>query len=177
MGFPYWGSDTGGSAGEVDREIAGRWIAFSAFNAVFQLPALRDTELLPGLRFYGRLHHRLTEYSYRAALQAQKTGLPVVRPLFVAFPNDSQAWSFWQEFMYGDDLLVGAIWQKGQRSFSMYLPAGKWVDAWDGREYKGPATVNVDCPPHKIPIFVRRGAKVSLGDLASEWSHAKTQSR
>jgi alpha-D-xyloside xylohydrolase len=178
MGFPFWGAEAGGAAGPLDREVAARWIAFSAFNAVFQ-PGRTATEpeLAPYLRFYGALHQRLQEYSYRAAQQAHKTGLPLVRPMFLAFPRDPAAWDHWQQFLYGDDLLVGAVWQKGQASFPMYLPQGKWVDAWTGKEHTGPATVTVNTPGHKIPLFLRRGAKVSLGDLNAEWAVAQKRER
>lgn len=171
MGFAYWGSEV--RLG--DRETGARWLAFGAFQPIFRVPApvSADPELLAIERFYARLHHRLMDYSLRSAQHAVKTGLPLIRPMILAFPKDSAGWDRWQQFQYGDDLLVGVVWKKGQKDFPMYLPPGKWVDAWSGKEYSGATTVTVETPLHKIPIFVRRNARGLLGDLSTEWTAAQ----
>jgi alpha-glucosidase (family GH31 glycosyl hydrolase) len=113
------------------------------------------------------------DYSLRTAQQTAKTGLPLVRPMFVAEPKEAQSWDRWQQFFYGNDILVGVIWQKGQSSFPMFLPQGKWVDAWSGKEFNGPTTVTVEAPLYKIPLFLRRNARGLLGDLNAEWAAAQ----
>jgi len=171
MGFPYWGADVRLD----DREIGARWLAFGAFQPLFRVAAgpPSDPELLAIWRFYARLRQRMMDYSLRTAQQSVKTGLPLLRPMFVAEPKEAQAWDRWQQFFYGNDILVGVIWQKGQHSFPMFLPQGKWVDAWSGKEFNGPTTVTVDAPLHKIPLFLRRNARGLLGDLNAEWAAAQ----
>jgi alpha-D-xyloside xylohydrolase len=71
--------------------------------------------------------------------------------------------------LYGPDLVVSPVWQKGQRSQEAYLPAGStWRDAWGTREYPGGQTGVVPAEPHQIPIFVRVGSTLGPGDLPRE---------
>ena len=72
------------------------------------------------------------DYSYALAEQAHQDGTPIVRPLSMMFPDDSNALDHWDEFFYGNDILVGVLWQEGQQQLDMYLPEGNWKDA--GRE-------------------------------------------
>jgi alpha-glucosidase (family GH31 glycosyl hydrolase) len=69
--------------------------------------------------------------------------------------------------MYGPDILVSAIWEKGKTQHSLYLPGGeKWIDAWDKTKiYSGGETITVDAPVYKMPIFIREGSSVDLGDI------------
>ena len=101
--------------------------------------------------------------------------MPIVRPLFLVEPKSPAAWTNWWTYLYGSDLLVSPIWEKGKRSQQVYLPAGsRWRDAWSGKVYSGGQTITVNAELHQLPLFVRAGAKVNLGDLNQEWkeSHA-----
>ena len=126
-----------------------------------------DKELIAVWRMYAKIHNKLQNYSYRYAKEAHETGMPIVRPLFLVYPQQKQAWNDWQTYLYGDDILVSAIWQKGKNEHSIYLPSGeKWRDAWHPEKvYEGGKTVTVKMPFHQIPIFIRDGSNVDLGDL------------
>lgn len=181
MGFPYWGSDTGGYWGDVNQfthENVVRWLAFSCFTPIMEVGPLwngavwdmpytpsYDTTLIATYRLYATLHTRLKDYSYKMAKLAHQTGAPIVRPMAMAFPDDKKAAERWNEYMYGTDILVGIIWRNGQRTFDMYLPEGIWKDAWTGKTYKGPTEISVDCPLPKIPIFIRKSSDINLGNL------------
>ncbi len=129
-------------------------------------PGTYDAELIAVWRLYAKLHQQLLDYTYRCAVQARATGMPVVRPLFLVAPNEAPAWQDYPTYLYGPDILVSCVWKTGARQWPVYLPAGsKWVDAWDGKVYDGGQTVTVATPVHKMPIFVKEGAKVQLGDL------------
>ena len=93
--------------------------------------------------------------------------MPIARPLFIAFPKQPQTWADWQTYMYGPDILVSAIWEKGKTQHSLYLPAGeKWIDAWDKKKiYNGGQKITIDTPVYKIPIFIRQGSTINLGNL------------
>jgi alpha-glucosidase (family GH31 glycosyl hydrolase) len=180
MGYPFWGSDTGGYwQGDPDREVLARWLAFSCFTPIFEVgptenrglwdlrtePAY-DIELIAIWRLYAHLHNDLADYTYRHARLARETGMPVVRPLFLEFPEQEQAWREWQGFLYGEDLLVSPVWRKGKTQHEIYLPAGvNWTSAWDGKEYEGGQTISIPTPLYKIPIFLRAGSKLALRDL------------
>jgi len=185
MGYPNWGSDTCGySKQTLDHDLCMRWLAFSCFSPIMEVGPTRDvgfwnlpreprydTNVIAAWRLYARLHHRLQDYSYAQAQEATKTGLPIVRPLFLVDPQAPGAWQNWWTYLYGSDILVSPVWAKEQRTQDVFLPAGqKWQDAWDpARVYEGGQTVRVEAPLHQIPIFVRAGSGIELGDLNQEW--------
>lgn len=185
MGYPNWGSDTCGYHGrQIETEVCARWLAFSAFTPIMEVGPTKnvafwdlprtpsyDETLIAVWRFYARLHQRLVDYSYKYAVEAHQSGMPIVRPLLLADPKARQAWSNWWTYLYGPDLLVSPIWEKDKRSQEVYLPAGaKWKDAWGPEKiYDGGQSISVQADLHQIPIFIRVGSNVDLGDLDREW--------
>jgi alpha-glucosidase (family GH31 glycosyl hydrolase) len=192
MGYPNWGSDTCGYNQQLlEQEVCARWLAFSAFTPIMEVGPTRnlgfwdlprdpqyDEVLIATWRLYARLHERLKAYSYAQATEAQRTGMPIVRPLFLADPGAPEAWSQWWTYLYGPDLVVSPVWQKGQRTQHVYLPSGShWRDAWGRGVYPGGQDVIVPADPHQIPIFVRVGSALDLGDLQQEWTDAQAVAR
>jgi len=182
MGYPLWGSDIGRYWGtDLDREVTARWLAFGCFNPIMEVSTTEDKglwdmddkpqydpELIAVWRNYATLHTQLIDYTYQQAQETNKTGIPLARPLFMVYPEQAQAKKDWQTYLYGPDILVSAICQKGKEKHEVYLPKGEtWVDAWDGKEYQGGQQMAVDVPLYKIPVFVRKGADVDLGDIQS----------
>jgi alpha-glucosidase (family GH31 glycosyl hydrolase) len=187
MGYPNWGSDTGGYNNQsMDTEVVGRWLGFSCFTPIMEVgpthnvafwdyhhPPSYDAELIAIWRLYARLHARLADYSYAQAQVAHETGLPIVRPLFLIDPNAPAAWTNWWTYSYGPDILLSPIWKKNQRTQDVYLPTGQqWRDAWSGKTYDGGQVIQVEAELHQVPLFVRVGSKVDLGDLQKEWVDA-----
>jgi alpha-glucosidase (family GH31 glycosyl hydrolase) len=122
-----------------------------------------DIELIAIWRLYAKLHTRLMDYSYACAKEARESGIPIVRPLFLVYPEQEQAWENWQTYLYGPDILVSPVWEKATEAHSLYLPAdAEWVDVWDVNTtvYEGGQDVTVDVPLYKIPIFVRKDAEI-----------------
>jgi alpha-D-xyloside xylohydrolase len=104
--------------------------------------------------------------------------MPIVRPLFLADPAAPAAWSQWWTYLYGPDLLVSPVWQKGQRTQQVYLPAGsRWKDAWGRGVYPGGQEIVVPADVHQIPIFVRVGSTIDLGNLNQDWRDAQAIAR
>jgi alpha-glucosidase (family GH31 glycosyl hydrolase) len=174
LGFPFWGSDTGGYYQFKQRDVFARWLQFSAFCALMEIgghgshapwdmptePAY-DDEMIAIYRRYVRLHHDLIPYTMRQAEEAARTGLPIARPLVFAWPDDPQVADRWDEYLFGADLLVAPVWRNGDRRREVYLPAGRWEDFWDrSRTFDGPTTITADAPLDVIPVFVRAGAVV-----------------
>ena len=138
IGFPIWGSDTGGYVSVMDHELTARWLAFSCFCPIMEIgptenrglwnlktPPHYDSQLIAIWRLYSIIHTNLIDYSYQQAKNARKTGMPIVRPLFLQYPDQQQAWQDWQTYLYGPDILVSAVWQKNTQEHSLYLPAGE----------------------------------------------------
>jgi alpha-D-xyloside xylohydrolase len=190
MGYPNWGSDTCGyNQQTLDQDMCARWLAFSCFTPIMEVGPTRnvafwnlprepkyDAELIAVWRLYARLHQRLVDYSYKQGQTAARTGMPIVRPLLLVEPKAPEAWSNWWTYQYGPDLLVSPIWEKGKRTQEVYLPAGqKWRDAWrPDKTYEGGQTITVDAELHQIPLFVRIGSGLEVGDLNREYTESKT---
>ncbi len=181
IGFPIWGSDIGGYwQGDLDREVCARWLAFGCFCPVMEFGPTEDrapwnmkkephydSELIAVWRLYAKIHASLADYSYNLAKEANETGMPVVRPLFLEYPEQPEAWADWQTYQYGPDILVSAIWEKGTKTHTLYLPAGtRWKDAWEPEHsYEGGQSIEIETPLYKIPVFIKADSKINLGNL------------
>lgn len=183
MGYPIWGSDTGGYwGGTTTHELFARWLGLSAFSPIMEIGPMNDrapwdmpdgtgynAEAIATWRMYALLHDHLKDYSAKYAQKAHETGTPIMRPLFVEYPNDERAWDVWDEYLYGDDYLVAPVIEKGADEREVYLPEGAWIDYWNPEEspIEGPTTVTVNTPLHKTPIFLRSGSDQKILDLQS----------
>jgi alpha-glucosidase (family GH31 glycosyl hydrolase) len=186
MGFNVWGSDTGGYHQGFNRETTARWLAFSAFCPLMEVGPTGnrglwnapwdpgyDGQLIAIWSLYAQVHDRLGDYLYECAKHATATGEPIVRPLTVQYPYDFDARRWWDEYLLGEDILVCPVWKSDVRSREVYLPEGEWIDAWrPASTFEGPQNLTMDCPLHKIPVFVRKGSGVDLGDLNETYTEA-----
>ncbi|MGC9530344.1 MAG: glycoside hydrolase family 31 protein [Candidatus Bipolaricaulaceae bacterium] len=202
MNFPIWGSDTGGYGGRPSREVLSRWLGFSCFSPIMEVgPTANlapwswapdgaqagvgpdgyrftphyDHQLVAVWILYARLHADLADYLYQQARLAHQEGIPIVRPLPLAFPDRPEYVDRFQEYLLGPDLLVRPVWEPGADRVEVWLPPGQWVDAWNGARLVGPSRVEVAVPLHKIPVFLRQGASLSLGHLPARWEEAQRQ--
>ena len=173
LGFPIWGSDTGGYYQFKDREAFARWIEFSAFSGLMEIggkgthapwdmpttPA-HDDEMIDIYRRYTQLRATLQPYVVAAAAEAA-TGMPIVRPMPFVDRKDARLADRWDQYMFGSDLLVAPVWKVGQRSREVYLPRGEWRSYFDrSRTFRGPRTLTLDVPLDEILVFERVGATV-----------------
>jgi alpha-glucosidase (family GH31 glycosyl hydrolase) len=173
MGFPIWGSDTGGYYEFKDRDVFARWIELSCFSGIMEIGGVRnhapwnmptepsfDMEMIEIYRRYTTLREELLPYIVDAAAQAGKSGLPIVRPLSFLDRTDPNLQDRWDQYLFGPDLLVAPIWRIGQRSREVYFPAGKWRSLWDeSSQFEGPATVELNAPLDTILVFIRGDAR------------------
>jgi hypothetical protein len=116
-------------------------------------------------RRYLKLKMRLTPYIYTYTRAAYDTGVPMVRAMVLEFPDDPATWSkrTQYQFMAGEWFLVAPVYEDTTVRNDIYLPAGKWIDYWDGREYNGPTVINgYSAPLEKLPLFVKAGAIVPM---------------
>jgi alpha-glucosidase (family GH31 glycosyl hydrolase) len=173
LGYPIWGSDTGGYYEFKDREVFARWIEFSAFSGIMEIggkgthapwdmptePTF-DQELIDIYRTYTDLRSTLHDYIVDAAADAA-TGMPIVRPLVFLDRKDKRARDRWDEYLFGPDLLVAPVWKSGDRQREVYFPRGTWRSFWNSDDVvKGPRTRTVDVPLEMIPVYVRGDAQV-----------------
>jgi alpha-D-xyloside xylohydrolase len=169
-----WGSDTGGYIRVPDKEVFARWLEFSAFSPMMEIligPKRTiwddyDEELVGIAKTYDVVHHDLIPYTRSYLYQSTKTGMPVMRPLAFAYPAESGLSDMWDEYLYGENIVVAPVTSAGVTSRNVYLPQGRWMDYNDQRTvYDGMKTITAAAPLGIIPLFVREGAIVPRGDI------------
>ncbi|WP_449062172.1 TIM-barrel domain-containing protein [Planomonospora algeriensis] len=166
-GIPFWSHDAGGFTGRPTDDLYVRWTQFGAFSPLLRLHGTTSREPweFPEVEAEAvaalRLRYRLMPYIYTAAVEAARTGAPMMRALCVDHPDDPVAWRADLEYLLGRDLLVAPMTSPdGVRK--VYLPAGEWVDHWTGEVLAGGRHVTVSAPLSRIPLFVRRGAVIPV---------------
>jgi alpha-D-xyloside xylohydrolase len=174
-GLALWSHDIGGYRGMPEPELYVRWAQFGLFSSHSRMhgdsprePWRFGDEALAIVRKFARLRYRLFPYIRSAALEARDTGLPVLRTLPLAFPEDPNAAGWDHEYMFGPSFLVAPVIRKldelgrGRPRLHVYLPPGEWIDYWTGRGVRGPAVVEAAAPLDIVPLFVRAGAIIPM---------------
>ena len=143
-GFGYWSHDIGGFEGRPAADIYKRWIAFGLLSShsrmhgssSYRVPWAFDDEASDVLRHFTALKCRLMPYLWGAAHEAHATGVPMMRPMMVEFPDDQGSGTLDRQYMLGDRLLVAPVLSAdGETDF--YLPPGSWVHLLNGTELSG----------------------------------------
>ena len=167
-GQPFWGSDIAGYMGDATPELFIRWTQFAAFTPLMMVhmqsnkgPWDYSEQALDIYRRFARLHTALYPYFDNAAREAANAGVPIIRPMVLAFPDDPAAAKEQFQYMLGPDLLVAPMFQSGT-SRSVYLPRGTWTDYWSGRRISGPRQIEIHAPLEQMPLFVRDGAVIPM---------------
>ncbi|MHC4572733.1 MAG: glycoside hydrolase family 31 protein [Planctomycetota bacterium] len=115
-------------------------------------------------RYYLKLRYRLHPYLYSGAIEAHLSGRPPLAALVFDYEDDKNTYDKDFEFMLGRNLLVAPVLEK-VNEWSVYLPKGKWIHYWTGKEYTGPKTVTVSAPLYGkdgLPMFVKSGAIIPM---------------
>jgi alpha-D-xyloside xylohydrolase len=167
-GISLWGSDIAGYAGTPDRETFIRWTQFATFCPFMQVHMTSNLgpwdfgeEAQEIFRKFAVLRSQLFPYLYDAAHESARSGMPVIRPMALAYPDDATARQQVYQFLFGEDLLVAPMYQRGMRR-TVYLPKGVWFDYWSGARHEGPTFLEVDVPLDRIPLFARAGAIIPM---------------
>ncbi|MHC4617707.1 MAG: TIM-barrel domain-containing protein, partial [Planctomycetota bacterium] len=128
------------------------------------LPWLMTPEQQELLRYYLKLRYRLHPYLYSSAIEAHQTGRPILGVLVYDYQDDINTYNKGYHFMVGRQILVAPVLEETER-WTVYLPAGKWIHYWTGRQYTGGQTITVDAPLYGkagLPMFVKAGAIIPM---------------
>jgi alpha-glucosidase len=170
-GVPFVGADIGGFMGSPGAELYTRWLEAAALTPYFRthsndVSAPREPWAFgPEHEAINRrsieLRYRLLPYLYTLFEDNERTGLPPMRPLWFAYPGDTQASLVDDEFLVGGDLLVAPVLFEGRTKRDVYFPKGDaWIDWWDGSRHEGGTFAPIDAPLDRLPLFIRAGASV-----------------
>lgn len=153
----------------LDPVVYVRWMQFGAFSSHVRAhgkaphePWAYGEQAEDIARRYLQLRYRLLPYIYSAAVQASRTGLPVVRPMVLEFQADPTTYHIDTQYMFGDSLLVAPVTSLANR-VRVYLPAGSWVDYWTKELRAGGTWIEVEAPLDTLPLWVRAGSIIPLG--------------
>lgn len=174
-GLVMVGSDVGGYSGEADAEMFARWMQLGAISPFLRAHTMDGAKSQEPWEFGLEVEdvsraalierYRLMPYLYTLLHEAAETGAPILRPLVWHFQSDPTAAALDDEAMLGPSLLYAPVLEAGATTRRVYLPAGRWYDAWSDAVYEGPATVEVDLRLASLPAFVRAGAIVPRAEL------------
>ncbi len=164
-GFSFWSHDMGGFVTASPEDIYRRWLPFGflsshtrAHGAPPTEPWLISESFTDAFRACAEMKYQLMPYVYAQAKDCSERGLPMVRALFVEYPDDPGAWLVEDEYLFGSQILVAPLLESGD-SRVCYLPRGKWIDYQSGQVYEGGyQTIRAG----KIPcvILVRDGSLI-----------------
>src|SRR6266542_3985056 len=126
---------------------------------------LRNPEVEPICRKYLELRYRLMPYLYSVVRESHETGLPIMRALWLHYPEDVQAVARGDQYLWGRDILVAPVTEKGAQSRQVYLPRGNWYDFWTEEKIEGGREIAKAVDLSTMPLFVREGAIIPLGPV------------
>lgn len=169
-GIAFAGPDIGGFAHHTSGELLVRWTQMgslfpycrnhSELRSIRQEPWCFGPEVEEICREYIGLRYRLLPLIYSLFREAAETGLPVIRPLVLEYPDDSHVTNLCDQFLLGEQLLAAPVYRPGTTCRAVYLPAGTWIDYWSGQSYEGGQHILADAPLERLPLYVKAGAIV-----------------
>lgn len=126
---------------------------------------LHNAAVEPIIKKYLELRYRMLPYIYTAARECCETGLPMMRALWLHYPDDPAATARGDQFLWGRDILVSPVVEKGATTRKLYLPRGKWIDFWTEEVVEGGREIERPVDLEATPLHVRAGAIVPLGPV------------
>jgi len=126
---------------------------------------LHNAQVEPVCRKYLELRYRLLPYLYSAVRECSTTGLPVMRGFWLHYPDDKVALTRGDEYLWGRDMLVAPVTDKGATGRTLYLPRGLWYDFWTEEQIAGGHEVSRTVDLATMPVYVRAGAILPLGPV------------
>ncbi len=162
------------------RELYIRWLQFGAMLPVFRSHGTdtprepwqfggEDSAEYACIRDTVAMRYRLLPYLYSTAAQACREGLPMIRAMLTAFPEEAWLHAAGDQYMLGDALLVKPVTRAaadGGETTEILLPAGGWYDWFTREYYRGGRAVRTKTPLNRFPVLVREGSILPVAEGA-----------
>jgi hypothetical protein len=154
-------------------ELIARWYQYGTFLPTMRAHGMRKhteawsygKQAEAVIAKYLKLRYTLMPYIYSLGKHTYDTGAPFMRPLFMDFPNDAKVSNLGDQYMFGPAFLVAPMTEQGMTSREVYLPAGSdCYDFWTNKKYAGGQTITAAAPIDIIPLFVRAGSIIPMGE-------------
>lgn len=180
-GLPFWGWDLAGFSGDVPTaELFVRATQMATFCPIMQYHAESkgehnqdrtpwniydrsgDIRAITVYRYYANLRMNLLPYIYAQALKSSRTGLPLMRAMIVDFESDPNTHEIWDQYMFGDNLMIAPIINEGEIERNIYFPEGAWINFFTGKMEKGPKNISVSASLEEIPVYIKANSIIPL---------------
>ncbi|WP_284646293.1 glycoside hydrolase family 31 protein [Paenibacillus silviterrae] len=175
VGIPFWSQDVGGFCTSPDSSESFfirsyQWGLLSPLSRAHgdrTEPWAYGDRAFRIVKEYIKLRYRLLPYLYSLAYGAVLSGVPMMRPLFYEFPEDTATYGCDYQYMLGDGLLVAPIVEETEvedlsATREIYLPSGEWIDYWTEQRWEGGRTYSYDAAIDKLPLFVKSGTLLPM---------------
>jgi hypothetical protein len=161
------GSEPGST--KLPDDLYARWVQMGTFQPIDRLHS-NHSDRLPwqygpaanaSAKKFLNLRKKLQSYTYAAAVEATRTGTPIVRAMYLAYPGEQDAYATaGNQYLYGRDLLVAPVTTPGATAATTvwFPPGSTWTDYFTGKRYQGGTTASVTTTLDTMPVFVRSGA-------------------
>lgn len=179
-GFSFWSHDIGGFVLKTPEELYRRWTPFGMLSSHVRShgappkePWEYGEDFMNAFREADNMRYRLMPYIYAQAKDCTEKGLPMVRALFIEFPDDPGSWLIDNEYLFGADILVAPLFEESTGR-DVYLPPGNWTDYQTGKVYSG-GWHQIEAGKIPIIMLVRGGSVIPHIKLAQstqfmDWS-------
>ncbi len=180
-GFTFWSHDIGGFVKRTPEDLYRRWLPFGMLTSHSRThgappkePWEYNESFNDAFRLADDMKYKLMPYIYAQAKYSSEHGLPMVRALFVEFPEDAGSWNVDDEYLFGADMLVAPMFENGTGR-DVYLPKGKWIDYQTGKAYEG-GWHYIETGEIPVVALVRDGAvlphiKLAQSTKDMDWSN------
>uniref|UniRef100_A0A1A8FER3 Glucosidase, alpha, neutral AB n=1 Tax=Nothobranchius korthausae TaxID=1143690 RepID=A0A1A8FER3_9TELE len=170
VGISFCGADVGGFFKSPSPELLVRWYQTGAYQPFFRAHAHLDTprrepwlfgpENTALIREVVRQRYTFLPYWYQLFYHAYRTGEPVMRALWVEYPQDPATFAVDDEFLIGRDLLVHPVTEEGARGVTAFLPGKEevWFDIHTFQKHNGAQNLYIPVTMSSIPVFQRGGS-------------------
>jgi alpha-D-xyloside xylohydrolase len=179
-GFSFWSHDIGGFVNKKPEDLYRRWTPFGMLSSHTRSHGAPPTEpweygenFMNAFRLADNMRYELMPYIYSQAKDCTEKGLPMLRALFIEYPEDKGSWLIDNEYLFGSDMLVAPLFESVTKR-DVYLPPGQWIDYQTGKVYSG-GWHNIEAGKIPIIVLVHEGSVIPHIALAQsttqmDWS-------
>ncbi|WP_051314771.1 glycoside hydrolase family 31 protein [Alteribacter aurantiacus] len=172
-GVPFCGPDVGGFAHDSNGQLLARWTQFGTFTPYFrnhsaigtqrQEPWSFGEDVEANVKKYIHLRYIWMPELYRLFKEASVTGIPVMRPLVLEYPEDKHTFNLSDQFMIGANVIVAPVTTPDTEQRLVYLPEGEWVNYWTDEKVSGGDHIIAKAPIDTLPLFIKVDTMIAQG--------------
>jgi alpha-glucosidase/alpha-D-xyloside xylohydrolase len=123
---------------------------------------MNNPEIEKVTKKYDELRYQLLPYTYTLSWETRATGMPLMRALWLHYPKDTIAAAIGNQYLWGKDMMIAPVFEKGATARNLYLPAGTWYDWWTNESVKGGKFISRPVDLSIMPIYVRAGGIIPV---------------